>query len=507
MAVPAAEPLSDIRLGVVHGTTYGLFGPPGEFVPQARALGSRIVRINVYWAQVEPEPGKLVWDAVDALLDQLGDADEAWVTVVSSSRWATRRATGWLPASAALDPAAYRRFVGALAGRRPGAIRFWQCEIEPCLPLFWAGTATEYLAQLRDFHDTVKSADPAASVVLGGAVPGAMLGDDAAGARTWGNFFGQVLREAGAYFDIFDVHPYGDPYAIPGLVQACHTQMTAHGYDKPVVASEHSGPLPTQFPANRPYLADALTTHQQQFLGEIPMPDTAEGMAAAEDPAAVALYERMDQLPPTLQMFMAGCAPELEAERHRLASRDLVIRTILALSAGVRRNLHYPIASESQLHRDSRIAPALLFGKLELMARDGDIITHRYPAADTFELMARRLDGMEGVERVVLPGRPGTYLFEVRRGGRGPLLVAWEREQVGAGADGWSEAESGIRAGTPSAAAPPLASIQSAPISYPWPHPTSSAVDIHGTPTPINLSRNQVHFPVSPTPIFIDSDQ
>ena len=30
-----------IRLGVVRGISYGLFGPPGEFVPQARALGAR----------------------------------------------------------------------------------------------------------------------------------------------------------------------------------------------------------------------------------------------------------------------------------------------------------------------------------------------------------------------------------------------------------------------------------------------------------------------------------
>ncbi|WP_040754361.1 hypothetical protein, partial [Nocardia transvalensis] len=238
----AVELLPDIRLGVAHGTTFGLFGPPGEFVPQARALGARIVRINIYWTQVEPEPGTYAWEAVDALLDQLDDGDEAWVTVVSSSRWATRHPTGWLPASPALDPDRYVRFVGALAGRRPGAIRFWQCEIEPCLPLFWRGTAREYVAHLRAFHAAVHRADPAAAVVLGGAVPAAMLGDAKAGNSTWTTFFGQVLSEAAEFFDLFDVHPYGDPYAVPALVRACHAQMAAHGYDKPVVASEHAGP-------------------------------------------------------------------------------------------------------------------------------------------------------------------------------------------------------------------------------------------------------------------------
>ena len=36
-----------IRLGVVRGISYGLFGPPGEFVPQARALGAGLIRAYV----------------------------------------------------------------------------------------------------------------------------------------------------------------------------------------------------------------------------------------------------------------------------------------------------------------------------------------------------------------------------------------------------------------------------------------------------------------------------
>ena len=60
-----------IRLGVVRGISYGLFGKPGEFVPQARALGAGLIRAYLYWGQVEPEPGCYRWEAVDALLGQL----------------------------------------------------------------------------------------------------------------------------------------------------------------------------------------------------------------------------------------------------------------------------------------------------------------------------------------------------------------------------------------------------------------------------------------------------
>ena len=91
--------LAGIRLGVVRGISYGLFAKPDEFVPQARALGAGLIRAYVYWAQVEPEPGRYVWDTVDALLAQLDGDEEVWITVCSSSTWATRESTNFLPPS------------------------------------------------------------------------------------------------------------------------------------------------------------------------------------------------------------------------------------------------------------------------------------------------------------------------------------------------------------------------------------------------------------------------
>jgi hypothetical protein len=99
-----------IRLGVVRGISYGLFGPPGEFVPQARALGAGLVRAYLYWSQVEPEPGQYRWDTVDALLGQLTGDEELWITLCSSSPWGTRQPTDFLPPSPALDQRAYAEF-------------------------------------------------------------------------------------------------------------------------------------------------------------------------------------------------------------------------------------------------------------------------------------------------------------------------------------------------------------------------------------------------------------
>ena len=162
--------LEGVRLGVVRGISYGLFGKPDQFLPQLRALGAGLVRVYFYWSQVEPEPGRWSFDAVDAFLDQLDGSEEVWVTVCSSSRWATRQATDFLPPSPAKDLEAYRRFVDRLVRHCAGRVRYWQCDNEPSnVGLLWAGTAEEYVAQLKVMHQAVKEADPRAAVVLGGA--------------------------------------------------------------------------------------------------------------------------------------------------------------------------------------------------------------------------------------------------------------------------------------------------------------------------------------------------
>jgi len=102
---------NDFQLGIVRGISYGLFGTPDVFAPQARALGARLLRVYVFWGQVEPRPGEYDWTTVDALLNQLEPNQALWVTVCSSSRWATRESTDFLPPSPARDPATYREFV------------------------------------------------------------------------------------------------------------------------------------------------------------------------------------------------------------------------------------------------------------------------------------------------------------------------------------------------------------------------------------------------------------
>ena len=120
-----------IRLGIVRGISYGLFGKPDTFMPQLRELGATLVRIYVYWSQVEPDPGNFTFEVIDALLDQLDGSEEVWITVCSSSRWATQQATEFLPPSPAKDLNTYYEFVFRLVRHCAGRVHFWQCDNEP----------------------------------------------------------------------------------------------------------------------------------------------------------------------------------------------------------------------------------------------------------------------------------------------------------------------------------------------------------------------------------------
>jgi hypothetical protein len=413
--------LDGVRLGIVRGISYGLFGKPDRFLPQLRELGAGLVRVYFYWSQVEPEPDRWSFDAVDTFLDQLDGSEEVWVTVCSSSRWATRQATDFLPPSPAKDLEAYRRFVDRLVRHCAGRVRYWQCDNEPSnVGLLWAGTAAEYVAQLKVMYQAVKDADPDALVVLGGAPFGLPESPPDSPDR---QFFDVLLTDGRDAFDLFDLHLYGEASRIPADIETARGLMRAVGYEKPLVAGEYNAPWPNLYP---------------------------EAVAAMQA-AMASLYERMPSLPPQLQMFMRGCPPELEAKRHRINCREIVMRNLLALASGVRRTICWNLAPEIPGYENHLSVMDLLFGKLALLDYEGTELSRRHPAADTFALVAGRLTDVDSVVRIEVPGRPSLYLFEVRRRGLGPLLVVWDQRDSFSGEDDppWRSTGRGRRPGRP----------------------------------------------------------
>ena len=468
-----------VRLGIVRSISYGLFGKPDQFVPQLRELGGTLVRVYFYWSQVEPEPGRYTFEAVDAFLDQLDGSEEVWVTVCSSSRWATRQATSFLPPSPAKDPGAYRRFVDRLVRHCAGRVRYWQCDNEPSnVGLTWAGTAAEYVAQLRMLHRAVKDADPGAAVVLGGA-PYALPASPPGSPER--QFFDVLLRDGRDFFDLFDLHLYGDASRVPADIETTREMMRAFGYEKPLVVGEYNAPWPNLYP-------EATAAMEQVMAAAFAGAAAGQGGDPApqrtpEEAAMASLYEQMASLPPQLQMFMRGCPRELEDRRHRVNRRELVVRNLLALSSGVRRTVCWNLAPDIPGYENPLSIMDLLFGKLVLMDYEGAELRHRYPTAETFALLADQLAGVDSVTRLEVPERPSVYLFEVHRGGRGPLLVVWNQRDSFHGED-----------------EPTIA------FDWPWPAAQAKAVDALGQAQPAAAHDGQVHLQVSVTPLFVTAE-
>jgi len=468
-----------VRLGIVRSISYGLFGKPDQFVPQLRELGGTLVRVYFYWSQLEPEPGRYTFEAVDAFLDQLDGSEEVWVTVCSSSRWATRQATDFLPPSPAKDPGTYRRFVDRLVRHCAGRVRYWQCDNEPSnVGLTWAGTAAEYVAQLQELHRAVKDADPGAAVVLGGA-PYALPASPPGSPER--QFFDVLLRDGRDFFDLFDLHLYGDASRIPADIETTREMMRAFGYEKPLVVGEYNAPWPNLYP-------EATAAMEQVMAAAFAGAAAGQGGDPApqrtpEEAAMASLNEQMASLPPQLQMFMRGCPPELEDKRHRINRRELVMRNLLALSSGVRRTVCWNLAPDIPGYENPLSIMDLLFGKLVLMDYEGTELRHRYPSAETFALLADQLAGVDSVTRLEVPERPSVYLFEVHRGGRGPLLVVWNQRDSFHGED-----------------EPPIA------FDWPWPAAQAKAVDALGQAQPAAANDGRVHLQVPVTPLFVTAE-
>jgi hypothetical protein len=469
-----------IRAGVVRGISYGLFGEPGEFVPQARALGAGLIRAYLYWGQVEPEPGHYRWDVVDALLGQFDGDEEVWITLCSSSPWGTRVPTDFQPASPALDQSAYGEFVRQVVRRCAGRVQYWQCNNEPSnTGLLWSGTAAEYVAQLKTFYRAAKDTDSGAAVVLGGCGYDVFSSEPDSAPR---RFFDHLAAAGRGAFDLFSVHLYGDPADVPHYLDTARQFMRAHGYLKPLVVGEHAGPQPFEFP-------DATAVMQQVFTAaftEAPQAQSTTELAAQagqqtpERRAMAALYARMDDLPPTLQMFMAGCPAELEAKRHRIACRQVVQRTLLAQACGVHRTAYWNLAPEYPGPVDHHQMMHLLIGKLPLLSYCDGRLGGRNPAADTFALLADQLTGTQAVTRLRRSDHPALHAFRVDRGERGPLLVLWDHRDAFHGED-----------------EPPVT------ITWPWPGAAATATDVFGQTQTLPGQDGQLRLPVSLTPLFI----
>ncbi|HXD00254.1 MAG TPA: hypothetical protein VN048_13010 [Verrucomicrobiae bacterium] len=466
--------------GIAWGFLYGYTGSKAEqFMPQLRGLGAGFTKVYLFWNQIEPRKGQYDWTAVDSFVGQLKSPDEGLIALFSSSTWAVKKPSAMLPPSAANNPDDYYRFVYDVVKHCKGRVCYWQNDCEPNDPVYWSGTKEEFVAELKVFYKAVKDADPGAVVIVGGY--DGLFNPPGTGTfqfptqRASLDFYDYVFAEGRNAFDFFDLRLYADPYTIVARVDYMRKRMHDLGFDKPIICTEYGGPGLFEFSQNLQYVPLIST-----WMQSVQNPGT-NGFSSADQSGSnkiSALYAKMSTLAPQTQMFMVGCSPELEAKHDRIQSRDLVMRNVLAFSAGVQKTLYWDLHNDPQ-PRDNLMT--LMYGKIALMDYAGGTFTKYYPTANAYKIMAKALAGLRAMKRVPVSGQPSIFLFEADRGDRGPACVVWQRRDAFSGEDS-----------------------PAVPFAWAWTAKNATAIDVLGQTVPVKIADGQMHLDISLTPIFIE---
>jgi hypothetical protein len=207
--------------------------------------------------------------------------------------------------------------------------------------------------------------------------------------------------------------------------------------------------------------------------------DQSKKLTETQQKGVADLYKDMAELAPQTQMFMVGCSQELEDKFQRIACRQLVMRNILAMSAGIHRTLFWDFWHD---RRNPNDLMQLMFGKQVLTDMVDGQFKPKKPITDTFRLLADALDGMKQVKKVDVPGKESIFLFEVERNGRSPLFVVWERRDSFKGED-----------------------LPAVPFAWPWEGGSPKAVDALGKKVEIEVNDGKLQMMVSVTPILFES--
>ncbi len=229
-------------------TGVALPGPQGVHYSDIHALGTHWVRMFAPWQDLEAGPGQFdeAWmNEYEKAFKALPAGSKVLLDVVDTPSWESGSSDIHMPPANPQDYAAMLHAVATRFGSRVSAYEIWNEEDEP---RWWTGAPdpAAYASLLKAAYPAVKSANPEATVVMGG-----LTGNDYP--------FLEQLYAAGAKgsFDAVSVHtdtacdvlsPYdflrgADNRMVPDSFLAyreVHGVMLANGDDKPIWMTELS---------------------------------------------------------------------------------------------------------------------------------------------------------------------------------------------------------------------------------------------------------------------------
>lgn len=204
-AVPAPGTVGEIfGAASSHIKFFGAATVEAELDAMAGA-GAGWLRCDFAWADLEPAPGEWYFAEADRVVAGAEARGIKLLGVLGTSpAWANGgNLWNWPPT----DIGAWENYVSTVASRYSGRVSAWEVWNEENIDAFWqpAPDAAAYVALLAAASPRIRSADPSATIVMGGV---AGLGSDYLAAC--------LSSGAAAYIDAIAYHPYAETIGVEG---------------------------------------------------------------------------------------------------------------------------------------------------------------------------------------------------------------------------------------------------------------------------------------------------
>jgi hypothetical protein len=137
---------------------------------RAQESGAEIVRLQLYWKDLEPEPGQYRFDLSDDMVNLVSSRGMQILGLLSfTPTWNSTCPTSRQPwVCPPKDYRAWGQFVKLMVQRYGSQVSYWEIWNEPNNQN-WTGSPSDYACLLSLAHDQAKAVDPNTLIVLGGA--------------------------------------------------------------------------------------------------------------------------------------------------------------------------------------------------------------------------------------------------------------------------------------------------------------------------------------------------
>ena len=203
------------RFGVNQDSVWTKDEQIAGLIDAMKDAGVQALRLPIRWTTIEPERGKWDFTKVDRVVRVLRDSHiELLPVLMSVPPWAS----GINPAEVKGFPDTFRakraedwqEYVRQVVMRYHKEIRYWEIWNEENGEDFYKPlpNAGEYVVILKAAHDTIRTIDPNAKVVLGGLQMNGIIPNPWAPLKVE-NFLQEIYDAGGKrYFDVVNIHPY-----------------------------------------------------------------------------------------------------------------------------------------------------------------------------------------------------------------------------------------------------------------------------------------------------------